>query len=359
MRKIIAVSIIVAIAVAAVVSMAYLYIAHQKSRPTLIIFCAGSLAKPFEKIAAIFEKKYNVTVYIEPSGSVFVVRKVVDLKRRCDVLGVADYRLIPKFMFPKYANWYAIFATNQIVLAFTNHSKYASYLLKHPDKWYIVLQMPGVRYGFSNPNMDPCGYRAVGVIALAALYYHNMTILKNLVISKIPGSKYKLYKNGTLVVYIPASFTPRGNLVTRPKEIDLVSLLQSGAIDYAFEYKSVAVQYHLLYIPLPPQINLGSPEYNNFYQRVIVHILVGSPEEKAIKMKAIEYGVTIPTVALHKELAIKFIELLLSPVGRRIFEEGGQPFLNKVILVGKVPPELIKFLREEKIGFVLENVTSS
>ncbi len=354
-RTLIVISVVIALVIVAVAT--YVYVMSHKAKPSLIIFCAGSLAKPFEKLASIYEKQYGVPVYIEPSGSVFAIRKVVDLKRRCDVLGVADYRLIPKFMFPKYAKWYAIFATNQIVLVFTNHSKYVSYLLKHPDKWYIVLQMPGVRYGFSNPNVDPCGYRAVGVIALAALYYNNMSILKNLVISKIPGSRYRLYRNGTLVVYIPASFTPRGNLVIRPKEIDLVALLQSGAIDYAFEYRSVAVQYHLPYITLPPQINLGSLAYNSFYQKVVVHILVGTPEEKAIRMKTIEYGVTIPTVTMHRELAIKFVELLLSQVGRRIFESGGQPFLNKIVLVGKVPPELVSFLKERGISFVVENAT--
>ncbi|NPA70417.1 MAG: tungstate ABC transporter substrate-binding protein WtpA [Crenarchaeota archaeon] len=349
-------------------SVTYYYINHRARTGTtstsvprgyLRIFCAGSLTIPFQDVAQVFEKKYGVPVHIEPSGSVMAVRKITDLHEWCDVLGVSDYRLIPKFMIPKYAKWCIGFATNQIVIAFTNHSKYASYLLAHPQDWYKILMMKNVRYGFSNPNMDPCGYRAVGVIALAALYYHNMTILKDLVISKISGAKYKLLRNGTLIVYIPATFTIRGrNLVIRPKEVDLVSLLESGEIDYAFEYKSVAIQHHLLYITLPPQLNLGDPDYAKYYSRVIVKILVGTPEEKSIKMAPIIYGMTIPTVAKHEDLAIKFVELVLSRTGREIFEKNGQNMLSKIIIVGTPPSWLIKFLRENGYSYVVKKTSS-
>ncbi|NPA23520.1 MAG: tungstate ABC transporter substrate-binding protein WtpA [Crenarchaeota archaeon] len=330
---------------------------YKTSQTYIRVFCAGSLTIPFQDIAQVFESEYKVPVHIEPSGSVMAVRKVTDLHEWCDVLGVSDYRLIPKFMIPKYARWCVGFATNQIVIAFTRHSKYAEYLLKHPQDWYKILMMKNVRYGFSNPNMDPCGYRAVGVIALAALYYHNMTILRDLVISKISGAKYRLLSNGTLIVYIPATFTIRGNLVIRPKEVDLVSLLESGDIDYAFEYKSVAVQHHLLYITLPPQLNLGDPAYSRYYSRVIVKILVGTSEEKGIKMAPIIYGLTVPTVAKHEDLALRFIMLILSKMGREIFERNGQDILSRLIIVGKPPEKLITFLKENGYSYVVKNTT--
>ncbi|NPA99939.1 MAG: tungstate ABC transporter substrate-binding protein WtpA [Crenarchaeota archaeon] len=370
MRRYIIIAIVIGIVIAIIAGIAYYYSTHKHREQTLKktqistgtylrIFCAGSLTIPFQDIAQVFEKKYGVTVHIEPSGSVMAVRKITDLHEWCDVLGVSDYRLIPKFMIPRYAKWCIGFATNQIVLAFTNHSRYATYLIKHPQDWYKILMMKNVRYGFSNPNMDPCGYRAVGVIALAALYYHNITILKDLVISKISGAKYRLLKNGTLIVYIPATFTIEGRrLVIRPKEVDLVSLLESGDIDYAFEYKSVAIQHHLLYITLPPQLNLGNPDYAKYYSRVIVKILVGTPEEKSIKMAPIIYGITIPTVTKHEDLAIKFVELILSETGRRIFAENGQNILKKLIIVGTPPDWLMRFLRETGYSYVVQKTSS-
>ncbi len=339
--------VILAVAIIAVIvvgGVTYYMISSQKHQPVTITVCsAGSLRIPLDSVSSVFHSKYGDSVRIKSAGSVQVVRSVTDLGERCDVVAVADYRLIPMFMVPKYAEWYVAFASNQIVLAFTDKSKYASWLEQHPDKWYVVLGMPGVRYGFSNPNMDPCGYRSVGVLALTSLYYKNETILKEYILSKISGSKAQMI-NGTLHIYIPATFSTSGNIVIKPKSVDLIALLESGSLDYAFEYESVAKQHGLKYVKLPKQINLGDPTLDSVYGRVVVHILVGSNEERSVVMKSIVYGVTIPKNAPHPEAALKFVELLLSDTGRKIFEDNGQPFLEHPIGYGNLPEGLLKYV---------------
>jgi molybdate/tungstate transport system substrate-binding protein len=339
--------VILAIAIIAVIivsGVAYYMISNKKHKPVTITVCsAGSLGIPLSNLSEIFHKEYEDNVRIKTAGSVQVVRSVTELGWKCDVVAVADYRVIPMFMVPKYTDWYVAFATNQIVLAFTDHSKYASWLENHPNKWYVVLDKPGVRYGFSNPDMDPCGYRSVGVLALASLYYGNETILKEYVLSKISGSRAQVI-NGTLHVYIPATFSTAGNIIIKPKEVDLVALLESGSLDYAFEYESVAKQHGLKYIELPKQVNLGDPALDNIYGRVVVHILVGSNEERNITMKSIVYGVTIPRNAPHPKAALEFVRLLLSSVGRKVFEENGQPFLKHPVGYGRVPEGLRKYV---------------
>jgi len=310
----------------------------------LVVCHAGSLSIPLRELAAVFEKKYHVKVILKPAGSVMIVRWVTDLGERCDVVALADYRLIPMYMVPKYATWYIVFASNSIVIAYTNKSKYADYITKHPDKIFYILARPDVRYGFSNPNDDPCGYRAVGVIALASLYYKNISILNKLVIKKISGAKYE-FRNKTLHIYIPAAFSVKGNLIVRPKSVDLIALLESGIIDYAFEYKSVAIQHRLRFIELPPELNLGDPRYANFYSRVVVHILVGTDKERAIVLGPIVYGLTIPKTAVNKKYALLFIKLLLSNVGRRVFEKNGQMFLKVPLGFGNVPVELRDYVK--------------
>ena len=315
------------------------------SGSVLKVYCAGSLKIPFELVAEVFKEKYGVDVHIEASGSVMAVRKVTDLKKVCDVVGVADYRLIPKFMVPEYASWYVAFASNEIVIAFVDKSKYADELVKDPSKWFEILARPDVRYGFSDPNKDPCGYRSVGVIALASLRYRNSSILENLVLKKtnIDASM----EGDILHLYVPAVLNVKSeDLVVRPKEIDLVALLEAGALDYAFEYKSVAVQHGLKYIELPPEINLKNLRYSNYYSKVVVHILVGTDNEKEIPMAPIVYGVTIPKNAEHPDLAVKFIKLLLSK-GRDIFVSLRQPFLEKPLGYGNVPDELKGYVRIE------------
>jgi hypothetical protein len=39
--------------------------------------------------------------------------------------------------------------------------------------------------------------------------------------------------------------------------------LESGDIDYAFEYKSVALQRNLHFLEFPPEINLGSDDFKS------------------------------------------------------------------------------------------------
>ena len=49
----------------------------------------------------------------EASGSVTAIRKVTQLGKKASIVASADYTLIPEMMFPEYAEWYIIFATNQ------------------------------------------------------------------------------------------------------------------------------------------------------------------------------------------------------------------------------------------------------
>ncbi|WFO76373.1 tungstate ABC transporter substrate-binding protein WtpA [Desulfurococcaceae archaeon MEX13E-LK6-19] len=330
---------IIAIAIALIAGIAIAYFMwFMGEEKTLKIFCAGSLRIPLQKLAAIYEKEYGVKVHIEASGSVEAVRKITDLGKTADVLAVADYTLIKKYMIPDYASWYVVFATNEVVLAFTNTSKYADELREHPDKWYEILAREDVKWGFSDPNKDPCGYRSVAVIVLASMYYNDPSILG--LITNKTNIKVEI-SNNTAIVTVPANLQVYADdLMIRPKSVDLISLLESGVLDYAFEYKSVAVQHNLSYIELPKEINLSDPSLEQVYNRVTVKILVGTDDERSILIKTITYGATIPLNAENRDLAIKFIKLLLSDTGREIFNSLGQPFLEKPIFYGDVPEEL-------------------
>ncbi len=340
-RKIMALLGVVVLSI--IIAFYIIYNTTHSSSITVKIFCAGSLKKPLDTLSEIYSSRFGVDVYVEASGSVEAVRKITDLGRRADVVAVADYRLIRDFLIPGYANWYVGFATNELVLAFTNKSRYASEIMSDPDKWYEVLMKPDVKWGFSNPNKDPCGYRAVGLIALASLYYNNTSILKELILDKL--NAYIEYNKSIIDVYIPASIDVReDDLVIRSKSVDLIALLETGSIDYAFEYRSVAIQHSLSYIELPVEINLGNPGHEDFYNHVVVHILVGSGKEKSIPMSSIVYGVTIPLNAPHREEAIEYVKMLLSSTGRQVFESLGQKYLDKYIYGGELPEELRDYI---------------
>ncbi len=302
---------------------------------TLVVFHAGSLSVPLAEIEREFQtyarEKLNVSVSFqdEASGSVMAVRKVTDLGKKADIVAVADYTLIPQMMVPNFTDFYVLFATNQIVIAFTDKSRYADEI--NSDNWYEILARPGVTFGFSDPNQDPCGYRSVMVMKLADLYY-GKPVFETLV-----ERNTNIYVNGTHV-YAPKEIEVKGDkVVIRPKETDLTGLVESGSLDYFFIYKSVAEQHNLRYITLPAEINLGDFRKADYYARVSVTL--GSTG-KTIKAKPIVYGITVPSNAPHRKLAIEFLRFLLGEKGREVFEKNHQDFLNPPVAFGNVPEEI-------------------
>jgi len=289
---------------------------------TLTIYHAGSLTIPFDDLTKEFNKLYpDIKVETEATGSATAIRKVTELGKECGVIGSADYLLIPELMFPEYADWYIIFASNQMCLAYTDQSQFADEI--NGDNWYEILQREGVTYGRSDPDQDPCGYRTLMVWQLAEDYYNE------------PDLYNKLYD-------------AEGDLM-RPKSVELIALLESGDLDYAFEYSSVAAQHNLNYVVLPPEINLSDENFKDFYATAQVEISGKKPGETITQIgKPIVYGITIPKDAPHPELAVAWIDFLLSSDGMAIIEANGQPPIIPAVTndKSKLPDELRKYVTE-------------
>jgi len=279
---------------------------------TLIVFGAGTLATPFAaEIAAFKRANPGVTVHSQFGASGDMVKAITQLHQPADVLGVADYSLIPKLMFTAHATWYLGFVSNQITFAYTSHSKGASGLT--PANWYKVLAQPGVRIGRSNPAADPSGYQTLQMLELANAYY------------KDPGLSAAVLKNS------PAASVAE-------TETSLISALQSGQIDYLAIYKSTAQEQHLKWIALPPQINLSDPAMAAAYGKVSIHAgALGT-----LTAKPIIYGLTIPTSAPNAALGEKFISFVLSPQGQAIMRSNGFTVISPALAnpQGKVPASI-------------------
>jgi len=271
---------------------------QSNTRDTVTIFHAGSLGVPFQAATRAFQEIHpDVKFETESAGSRTTIRKVTELGKLADIIGSSDYGAIEQLMFPEFADWYIIFVSNQMVIAYTDASQYSGEINR--DNWYQILTREGVEYGHANPDADPCGYRTLMVWQLAEQYYVE------------PGLYDKLVKN-----------RPDKNI--RPKEVELIALLQSGDLDYAFEYRSVAQQHGLKFVELPPQIDLSDVKYNEFYAAAKVEVAGREPGITQTQTgQAILYAVTIPKNAPQADLAIAFLEFLLGPEGRAIMEENG------------------------------------
>jgi molybdate/tungstate transport system substrate-binding protein len=221
-------------------------------RTTLTVVPAGSLLSPLEEVEAAFESQHpDIDVRIEGHGSIQAVRQVTDLGRAIDVVAVADASLIPDMMYipmsegdGNYTDWYTPFATNEMVLAYTDRSAGADEITA--ENWYRVLARPDVRVGFSNPMLDACGYRALMVMALAEEHYGEPGLFEAIIGASFDPPLAPARADGVTTITLPELMKPTDEKVAiRDGSIYLLSLLDAGGIDYAFEYKSVAAEHGL------------------------------------------------------------------------------------------------------------------
>lgn len=271
------------------------------SKNKLSIFHAGSLTVPFAKIEKDFETKYpDIDVQREAGGSTKMARMISEVGKPADIMASADYKVIDNNLIPKFANFNIRFATNQLVLCYTDQSKYSDKINK--DNWYEILQKKGVDWGHSDPNLDPCGYRSLMVLQLAETFYN------------IDGLYQKIIDN-----------RPKKNI--RAKAVELVNLLKTGNMDYAWEYLSVAIQHDLKFIKMDEHINLGNYQYDDFYKQATVKVTGKKPGTWITKKgQSCTYGITMIKDAPNPEAAKLFLAFLLSPDhGLKTLKTMGQP----------------------------------
>ncbi|MEO8090756.1 MAG: extracellular solute-binding protein [Gemmatimonadales bacterium] len=281
----------------------------------LVVFNAGSLAKPFNEMLQAFKAKHpGIVPAQENSGSLEAARKLTELGKVPDVIGVADYGVIPKLLIPQYATWFATFARNSMVLIYTDQSIGADEI--NGKNWWEVLLRPKVRAGRSDPTLDPNGYRTLMVFQLAERFYQQ------------PGLANRLER----------AHPPK---YIRPKEADLTALIQAGELDYSWSYLSIARTAGLRYVKLPSEIDLGDPKLANWYAQAQVR----TPGPRRAAMDSVEfrgepivYALTIPTAAPHRQTAQAFVRFVFSPEGQAILKRNGFMLLEKPLLGGPGKP---------------------
>jgi len=291
----------------------------------LIVFHAGSLAVPFAKIAQAFQREYpDVEVLRTAAGSRRCARMIADLERPCDVMASADYTVIDTLLIPNHADWNIKFAGNEMALTYHHKSRRADQI--NADNWYEILMRQDVAFGRSDPNADPCGYRAILTVKLAEKHYHAAGLTER--------------------------FLKKDLKYIRPKETDLLALLEMNEIDYIFLYRSVAEQHGLKCLLLPDEVNLKQPGLVPWYRTAAVEVSGRTPGSVVTKRgEPMIYGVTIPRNAPNRRAAMAFVAFLLDEdKGMAILAENGQSSVvpSPTDTYAQIPGPLKAFAREAK-----------
>lgn len=264
----------------------------------ILVLHAASLSSALRDMAAAFEAENPGTrVVRETVGSKAGVRKLTDLGRRCDVFVSADSKLIESLLIPSHASWSISFAGNALCLAYRDGSSRSEDITA--ENWLEVLAEEGVRFARCDPNSAPCGYRTIHALMLAEEMYGHAGIA-DIIVGK--SARH-----------------------LRPKESDLLALLETGSVDYAMVYRSTAIQQGFRFVELPKEINLSDAKLWELYSRVKVEVAGPHPDDLVMEVgRPITYGVTIPKNAPHAAAAQNFAAFMLDPDrGTAIIERHG------------------------------------
>ncbi len=288
---------------------------NQSGGGPLVVYTAGSLARPMRAALDEFVVREHVSYQLENAGSLETARKLTELGKIPDVVALADQEVFPDLLMPGQTTWYVRFAENRLVLAYTRKSRHADQITA--DGWWKALQQPDVQVGRSDPDLDPAGYRTLMVFQLAERYYHQ------------PGLAAALKRAA-----------PARNM--RPKEVELVALLEAGELDYAWFYESMARASSLPYLQLPKAVDLSSESDSASYREAVVRVRGSTPDDTLVLRGApIRYAFSVPGRAPHPELAKRFAAFLVSDAGRRALESAFLPTLEPPEVVGTgVPGEV-------------------
>ncbi|MDY6765688.1 MAG: extracellular solute-binding protein [Halobacteria archaeon] len=218
---------------------------------TVSILAAGSLQNAFINS---LEPNTDVPIRVEAYGSARAARMVAEGQRNPDIVALADTALFEGLL----KTWYAVFATNSMVLAYNLNTR-GGRRVKEADEWFAPLVEGNAELGRTDPDLDPLGYRTLFTLELADDYYDRTLSDKIL-------SENQIYP-----------------------ETQLLAQFDTGSIDAAFVYRSMAIERDYGYIELPDPINLSTPKYANRYSETSYTL----PDGTVVHGGVIRYGANV------------------------------------------------------------------
>jgi len=174
-------------------------------------------------------------------------------------------------------------ARTEMVIAYSPKSKYAAQFADAASgkagamPWWQILTQSDLRFGRTDPVTDPQGRNIIFTLQLAEAYY------------KQPGLAGKILGQtiNTAQIFSEPSVQAR---------------LQSGELDAASAYKIQPGPFHLPYISLPDEINLGNGAMSERYAAASLDI-----SGKTFHPEPLAYYAAVLDASTHKDKAQAFV----------------------------------------------------
>ena len=264
---------------------------------------AGSMGTVMDKgLGPAFDSIHGTTFQGIGQGAYGLARQLAAKQQRADVfvsITAGPIRILQQAGLLGQA---LPVASTQMVIAYSPRSRFAAELAiasRGGKPWYEVLQMPGLRFGRTDPATDPQGRNIVFTMLLAQRYYGR------------PGLAEKILgpvRNPTQIFVEPS----------------LLSRLESGQIDASSGYLSAAVSHHLPYIRLPAQINLSNPAMvADWYGKTHFDITLPNGKTDTLATQPLVFYAGVLKNAAHPRQAVQFIAFLRSAQGQKLLADYG------------------------------------
>jgi molybdate/tungstate transport system substrate-binding protein len=282
---------------------------------TLSILGAGTLTVTFPELA---NELVNQTPGISApaaaqtyEGSLDITTAITSLAATTDVAALADFRLAPELLYPKYADWEVVFAQTQEVLIY--NSSLAGFSGINSSNWadklvQVTAAGGNDRIGIWNASTDPNGYNEIFSLMLQGMLYNTSS-----------SAYYAHFYSGAPGAYA----SPIGATTILEHESQAASLIETGVVSSVITYKPVAIQNHLPYVLLNPIVGLGANNTTALhdYQELSTKIIGSTGALQSVVPAPILFGATIPLNAPNAALGALFLHLLLSPQGSAILAQ--------------------------------------
>jgi molybdate/tungstate transport system substrate-binding protein len=183
-------------------------------------------------------------------------------------------------------------ARTEMVIAYSPKSRFASDLAKSNQAgakpWWEIMEMPGFRFGRTDPVTDPQGMNLIFTMQLAANYYQQPELVDKILGPPInPGQIFQ--------------------------EPEVMARLQAGQLDASSAYKTQPSALGLPYITLPKVINLGDATMESAYQTVHTEL-----KGKTQHPQPLVFYAAVLKEAAQPQLAARFVTWLQSSEAHHI-----------------------------------------
>ena len=193
-------------------------------------------------------------------------------------------------------------ASTEMVIAYSPKSKFVPEFeaaVQGKKPWYEVLRTSGLRFGRTDPAVDPQGQNIIFTMLLAQNFY------------KQPG----------LADQVLGDYQNPRQIFT---ETSMLSRLESGQLDATSGYLSAVRSHDLPFIGLPDEINLSNPDMDaKWYKTVQFSITLPSGKEATLNTQPLVFYAAVLKDSKQPALAEKFVQFLQSPEGQKLFRDNG------------------------------------